>query len=58
MFKKFFLILVLRVSILIKKQQLVGGKKCLLLGKFSVLCFLVTPVLRFALLPYCRRISC
>ena len=25
-------------------------------GKFGVLCFLVTPVLRFTLLPYCRRI--
>ena len=23
--------------------------------KFGVLCFIVTPVLRFALLPYCRR---
>ena len=26
-------------------------------GKFDVLCFLLTPVLRFALLPYCRRIN-
>ena len=30
-----------------------GVKKCLFFGKFDVLCFLVTPVLRF--LPYCRR---
>ena len=29
-----------------------GGKKCLFFGKFGVLCFLETPVLRFALLPY------
>ena len=29
-----------------------GGKKCLFYGKFGVLCFLETPVLRFALLPY------
>ena len=27
-----------------------GGKKCLLFGKFDVLCFLVTPVLKFALI--------
>ena len=26
-------------------------------GKIGVLCFLVTPVLRFALLPYYRRLS-
>ena len=29
-----------------------GGKKCSFFGKFGVLCFLVIPVLRFALLPY------
>ena len=29
-----------------------GGKKCLFFGKFVVLYFLETPVLRFALLPY------
>ena len=29
-----------------------GGKKCLFFGKFDVLCFLVTSVLRFALLSY------
>ena len=29
-----------------------GGKKCVFFGKFDVLCFLETPVLRFALLPY------
>ena len=32
-----------------------GGKKCLFFGKSGGFCFLVTPVLRFALLPYCRR---
>ena len=32
-----------------------GGKKCSFFGKFGVLYFLVTPVLRFAFLPYCRR---
>ena len=32
-----------------------GGTKCLIFWKFSVLCFLVIPVLRFALLPYYRR---
>ena len=32
-----------------------GGKKCSLFGKFGVLCFLETPALRFALLPYYRR---
>ena len=29
-----------------------GGKKCSIFGKFGMLCFLVTSVLRFALLPY------
>ena len=29
-----------------------GGKKCSFFGKFGVLCFLVTSVLRLALLPY------
>ena len=33
-----------------------GGKKCLFFGNFDILCFLETPVLRFALLPYYRRI--
>ena len=32
-----------------------GGKKCSFFGKFGVLCFLETPVLRFTLLPYYRR---
>ena len=32
-----------------------GDKTCLFFGKFDVLCFLETPVLRFALLPYYRR---
>ena len=33
------------------------GKKCLFFRNFDVLCFLETPVLRFALLPYYRRES-
>ena len=33
------------------------GNKCLFFGKFGTLCFLVTPVLRFVLLPYYRRIT-
>ena len=32
-----------------------GGKKCWFFGKFGVLCFLVTPVLRFSLLPFDLR---
>ena len=32
-----------------------GGKKCLFLGNFGVLCFFETPVLRFAFLPYYRQ---
>ena len=32
-----------------------GREKCLLFGKYGVLCFLVTAVLRLALLPYYRR---
>ena len=32
-----------------------GGKKCLFFGKFGVFCFLETPVLRFALLPYYQQ---
>ena len=32
-----------------------GGKKCLFFGNFGVLCSLETPVLRFAILPHCRR---
>ena len=35
-----------------------GGKKCSLFGIFGVLCFLVTPVLRLALLPCCWRNVC
>ena len=30
----------------------IPGKECSFFSKFDVLCFLVTPVLRFALLPY------
>ena len=33
-----------------------GCKKCLFFGKFVVLCFLETPVMRFILWPYYRRI--
>ena len=33
------------------------GKKCLFFVKFGVLCFLETPVLRFALLPYYRQFA-
>ena len=33
----------------------IRGKKCSFFGKFAVLCFLVKPFLRFALLPYCRQ---
>ena len=33
-----------------------GAKKCSFFGKFDVLCFLETPVLRFFLLSYYRRI--
>ena len=32
-----------------------AGKKCSFFGKFDVLCFLKTPVLRFALLRYYQR---
>ena len=32
-----------------------GGKKCLFFRNFGMLCFLETPVLRFALLPYSQR---
>ena len=38
--------------------SLSGGKKCSFFEKFGVLCFLETPVLRFALLPYYWRTSC
>ena len=33
------------------------GKKYSFFGKFGVLCFLETPILRFALLPYYRRVN-
>ena len=36
-------------------QQGGGSKKCLFFGKFGMLCFPETPVLRFVLLPYYRR---
>ena len=39
----------------IKYVSLSGGKKCQFFGKFGLLCFLVTSVLRFALLPYYRQ---
>ena len=38
-----------------KYECISGGNKCSFFGKFSVLCFLETPVLRFTLLPYYRR---
>ena len=31
-----------------------GGKKCSFFGKFGVFCFLITLILRFALLSYYR----
>ena len=31
------------------------GKKCSFFGKLGVLCFLETPILRFALLPYYQQ---
>ena len=33
------------------------GKKCSFFGKFGVPCFLITSPLRFALLPYCQRLT-
>ena len=39
-----------------KNVSVSGGKKYSFFGKFGVLCFLETPVLRFALLPYYKRI--
>ena len=38
-------------------RVLSGGKKCSFFGKFVVLCFFETPILRFALLPYYQRTS-
>ena len=35
-----------------------SGEKCLFFGRFCVLCFLVTPVLRFFLLLYYRQFMC
>ena len=40
------------------ETKLLGGKKCSFFGKFGLLCFLLTSVLRFALLPYDRRFLC
>ena len=37
------------------RVRIMGGKKCSFFGKFGLLCFLETPVLRFALLPCYRR---
>ena len=34
-----------------------GGKKCSFFGKFGVLCFLETTVLRFTLLPDYRQLD-
>ena len=44
-----------KISILGNKMCVSGGKKYSFFRKFDVLCFLETPVLRFALLPYYRR---
>ena len=38
-----------------KYLRVSGGKKCLFFGKVGVLCFLETPVLRFALLLYYQQ---
>ena len=38
------------------KTSISGGKKCSFFGKSGILCFLVTSVLRFTLLPYYRQI--
>ena len=38
-----------------KNVRVSGGKKCLFFGNFGMFCFLETPVLRFALLPYYQR---
>ena len=38
-----------------KRTCVSGGKKCSFFVKLGVLCFLVTPILRFAFLPYRRR---
>ena len=35
----------------------IQSKKWSFFGKFGVLCFLETPVLRFSLLPYCRQLG-
>ena len=39
-----------------KTKHILGGKKCLFSEKIGKLCFLVTSVLRFALLLYYRRV--
>ena len=38
-----------------EKRTFLTPKKCSFFGEFGVLCFLVTPDLRFALLANCRR---
>ena len=38
-----------------KVRVRIKSKKCLFFGKFDMVCFLVTLVLSFALLPYYRR---
>ena len=43
-------------SFLTPYERVSAGKKCSFFGKFPVLCFLETPVLRFAFLPYYRRV--
>ena len=39
-----------------KNEHFVSWGNCSFFGKFAVLCFPETPVLRFALLPYYRRL--
>ena len=40
------------IGAIVKPNRNKVCKKCSFFGKFGVLCFLVTPNLRFALLPY------
>ena len=44
------------IPLRLRQKGVSGGKKCLFFGNFGVLCFLEIPVLRFALLPYYRRL--
>ena len=46
-----------KASKMFQKTNISWGRKCSFFGKFGVLCFLVTPVLKFAILPYSRQSS-